>query len=417
MTRSSARRVALNALQRWRKSRDAANVIVARLFDEMSLSAIDRGFALEMFYGVLRNLTLLDFWIAQLRRSHVDLNLRDILRLGLYQLLLLETPEHAAVNETVGLAGTRGRELINAVLRTAIRRRNELCSVAADQPLSVRESHPQFLIARWQENFGTETAEALCRWNNQPPWIYGRVNRMKIGREKFLQLYPNAQPVSGNDDFVAFEPFPDAAIERDQCYIQDPSTAIACRVLDPQPGEKLLDACAAPGGKTAYLAERMENRGFIAACDRAPERLAVLDENMKRLGAAIVETFPIDWTCDRVPEKIAAAAPFDRVLVDAPCANTGVMRRRVDVRWRLTPADFKRMQERQIKIVQAVLPLLKPGGVLVYSTCSLEPEENEHVVQHLLAEMSILRAEQETRSLPFRDGFDGAFAVRLLKTR
>ena len=413
----SARSVALNALRRWRQENDRADAIIARSFVETTLSAADRAFALELFYGVLRNLTLLDFWIAQLRRPHVDAGLRDVLRLGLYQLFLLKTPDHAAVNETVGLASTRGRELINAVLRAAIRRRNELRSRAAAQPLSVRQSHPQFLIARWEGNFGAETAEALCRWNNQPPPIYGRLNGVKIGRENFLQLYPDARHLSRNDEFVAFETFPKAAVENGHCYVQDPSTTIACRLLDPQPGEKLLDACAAPGGKTGYLAELMQNRGLIVACDRAAERLALLDENMKRMGTAIVETFPIDWIRDPVLEKIAAAALFDRVLIDAPCTNTGVMRRRVDLRWRLTPADFKRMQKRQLEIVRAVLPLLRAGGARVYSTCSLEPEENEEVVEALLDEMSILRAQQEKRSLPFRDGFDGAYAVRLLKTR
>lgn len=415
MTRSSARGVALSALQRWRKEDNRADTIIARSFVETALSAADRAFALELFYGVLRNLTLLDFWIAQLRRAHIDVDVRDILRLGLYQLFRLETPEHAAVNETVGLAAARGRALINAVLRAAVRRRNELRSLSAAQPLAVRESHPQLLIARWQENFGAVTAEALCRWNNQPPPIYGRVNGIRIGREKFLELYPDARPLPRNKQFVAFDSFPNAAVDHGHCYVQDPSTAIACHLLGPQPGEKLLDACAAPGGKTAYLAELTQNRGLIVACDRAPERLALLDENMKRMGAAIVQRFPIDWTRDPVPEKITATAPFDRVLVDAPCTNTGVMRRRADVRWRLTRADFKRMQRRQIEIVRAVLPLLKPGGVLVYSTCSLEPEENEAVVHTLLDEMSILRAESEQRSLPFRDGFDGAFAVKLLK--
>ncbi|PYL09722.1 MAG: hypothetical protein DME34_01940 [Verrucomicrobia bacterium] len=163
MSRMSARSVALNALRRWRQENDRADAIIARSFVETTLSAADRAFALELFYGVLRNLTLLDFWIAQLRRPHVDAGLRDVLRLGLYQLFLLKTPDHAAVNETVGLASTRGRELINAVLRAAIRRRNELRSRAAAQPLSVRQSHPQFLIARWEGNFGAETAEALCR--------------------------------------------------------------------------------------------------------------------------------------------------------------------------------------------------------------------------------------------------------------
>jgi 16S rRNA (cytosine967-C5)-methyltransferase len=161
----------------------------------------------------------------------------------------------------------------------------------------------------------------------------------------------------------------------------------------------------------------MRNEGVLIACDRALQRLEVLKENVGRLGAAIVHTRQVDWTDNRSVEELAVLAPFDRILVDAPCTNTGVMRRRVDVRWRLTTADFKRMQKHQIAIVEAVLPLLKPGGVLVYSTCSLEPEENDEVVGYFLERMSILRVKQEKRSLPFRDGFDGAFAAKLVKTR
>src|SRR5207249_685829 len=167
---------------------------------------------------------------------------------------------------------------------------------------------------------------------------------------------------------------------------------------------------------TAYIAQLMENRGTIVACDRDPERLQILKENMARLGVGIVRIFDHDWTRGHLPTEIASMAPFHRILLDAPCSNTGVMRRRVDARWRLTPADFTRMQGRQIEIVRAVAPLLKPGGTLVYSTCSLEREENEDVVQQLVQAMSILQLEEERSSLPFRDNFDGAFAARFRRT-
>src|SRR5439155_7925387 len=175
--------------------------------------------------------------------------------------------------------------LINGILRTAARRRDELRSEATGQPLAVRKSHPQFLIARWQRNFGAEATEALCAWNNQPPPFYARINRLKVDREKFPGLYPAARSLPGNRDFVGFDTFPAQALARGHCYIQDPSTAIACRLLDPQPEEKVLDACAAPGGKTGYIAQLIQNRGLIAACDRATDRLRVLEENLAKLGA------------------------------------------------------------------------------------------------------------------------------------
>jgi 16S rRNA (cytosine967-C5)-methyltransferase len=231
-----------------------------------------------------------------------------------------------------------------------------------------------------------------------------------------LRTYPESRPVPGNLNFVKVNSLPSDALERGHCYIQDPSTTIACQLLDPKPGERILDACAAPGGKTALIAEQVKNRAFIAACDREHRRVRVMRANLQRLGAQIASVEQCDWI--KQPRSILQAADgrFDRVLVDAPCSNTGVMRRRVDVRWRLTPADFGRMQERQIAIVRAVLQSLKPGGVIVYSTCSLEPEENEEVVRRILAEMPILRFEAERHSLPFRDGFDGAFAAKFIRS-
>jgi 16S rRNA (cytosine967-C5)-methyltransferase len=216
-------------------------------------------------------------------------------------------------------------------------------------------------------------------------------------------------------EFVEFDVIPTAAISRGHCYIQDPSTAIACEILNPKPGEKILDACAAPGGKTGYIAQLMKHRGTIVACDRDLGRLQIVEENMARLGVEIVHNFVHDWTCSHIPGEIASMVPFDRILIDAPCSNTGVIRRRVDVRWRLQPADSLRMQQRQIEMIRALIPLLGPKGVLVYSTCSLEPEENEQVVRQALTSTPILRLDEEKRSLPFRDGFDGAFAAKFMR--
>ena len=414
MAHLSARAVALTALQRWRKGQEFADAVIAKLFGEAPLSAPDRALTLELFYGVLRNLRLLDFWLRSLRRSHLDVDLRDVLRIGLYQLLVLNTPEHAAVYETVELAPKRGRSLVNALLRAATRRRSELQSWAAKQPLPIRQSHPRFLVDRWARNFGADAAEALCRWNNRPPPLYARVNRLKITRHEFLKQNPGATPLAESEDFVELDSIPARALESGHCYIQDPSTGIACAMLDPQPGENILDACAAPGGKTAVIAQSMQNRGMLAACDRAAQRLSLLQENVGRLGATSVRTLQVDWT-GSIPNEIRRLAPFDRALIDVPCTNTGVVRRRVDVRWRLRARDFERMRDRQVEIVRAVVALLKRGGVLVYSTCSLEPEENEQVVERLLEVMSILQLDEEKRSLPFRDRFDGAFVARLIR--
>jgi 16S rRNA (cytosine967-C5)-methyltransferase len=416
MARPSARRIALAALRRWRGEKRFADSTISGFLAKAELTYSDRAFALELFYGVLRNLTLLDFWIGCLRSSQIEANLRDVLRLGLYQLFFLDTAQHAAVHETVELVSKRQRAVTNAMLRAAARRRNELLSRAGAQSLSVRTSHPQWLVARWQQHFDAKNAEELCRWNNLPPPIYGRINRLKINREKFLQLYPKPRPVAHNSDFVEFDTLPANALNRGHCYIQDPSTVIACQLLDPKPAEKILDACAAPGGKTGFIALLMKNMGTIVACDRDAERLLVLKDNMARLGVGIVHSLRHNWKGGRIPEEVASVAPFDRILVDAPCSNTGVMRRRVDVRWRLRPGDLIRMPGDQFEITRSAISLLKPGGVLVYSTCSLETEENEPLVARLLDEFPRMRLRDQEFCLPFRDHFDGAFAARLVNT-
>jgi 16S rRNA (cytosine967-C5)-methyltransferase len=415
MARLSARRIALNALRMWRKEKRFADSIVSESLAKAELTESDRAFAFELFYGVLRNLTLLDFWVGYLRASRVDVDLRDVLRLGLYQLFLLKTAPHAAVHETVELVPRRQRPIVNGMLRAAIRRQSELFARADAEPLFVRASHPQFLVERWQQHFGAQHAEELCKWNNLPAPIYGRINQLRIDREEFLRLYPDSRPLKRNPEFVEFDVLPTGAVRQGHCYIQDPSTAIACQILSPRAGEKILDACAAPGGKTGYIAQLMENRGTIVACDRNPERLQILKENMARLGVGIVRIFDHDWTRGHIPSEIASMASFHRILLDAPCSNTGVMRRRVDARWRLQPADFPRMQQRQLEIICALVPLLKPNGTLVYSTCSLEPEENEQVVQALTS-ASILRLEEQKCPLPFQDGLDGAFAAKFIRS-
>ena len=416
MTQTSARRVALAALKTWRKRSDFADAIISRLLSGAALESADRAFAVELFYGALRNLTLLDCWIGGLRPTRIDADLRDIVRLGLYQLFIAKTPEHAAVYETVAIASKQQRPIVNAILRSATRRQRELKNNANSQPLDVRFSHPKFLIERWKEQFGEEATRALCEWNNRPPPIYERINQLKMDGQTFLERYPSARSLSGISNFVEL-PSPAEALNQGDCYIQDPSTAIACELVQAKPGEKILDACAAPGGKTGYLAELMGNNGLIVASDRDPDRLRLVEENLARLGVRIAKVVRHDWTKARIPDEIRREAPFDRILIDAPCSNTGVMRRRVDARWRFTPDDFSRMQARQIEIAGAVAQLLKPDGILVYSTCSFEYEENEDVVKHLLGTISMLELKEERRSLPFRDNFDGAFAAKLLRTR
>jgi len=412
VSKPSSRRVALVALQQWRIGEQFADATLGQLLRSSDLAAPDRAFSTELFYGVLRNLTLLDFWIGSLRSRHLDHDTRDLLRLGLYQLFVLETPEHAAVFETVALARPKSRSLVNGVLRSATRSKAELVRKASEQELSIRTSHQQFLVDRWVKNFGEKDTEALCEWNNRPAPIYARINRMKVSKDEFLARHRDAEPLPAHENFVQLKTIPHEALADGHCYIQDPGTAAACLLLDPKPGDRVLDACAAPGGKTGYLAEMMRNEGLILACDRDTSRVRTLQENLEKLGVGISRCVHHDWTSgDPLPE----AAAFDRILIDAPCTNTGVMRRRVDLRWRLGLESFSRMQTEQLAIVRATIPLLAPGGALVYSTCSIEPEENGEVVRAILREFPFLKLAGQISLFPFRDGFDGAFAAKFVR--
>ena len=405
----SSRALALTCLRRWRSGSEFADRIVAERFADSRLSAPDRAFALELFYGALRNLTLLDFWIGQLRSAPVDATARDVLRLGLYQILLLDTAAHAAVFETVELAAQRARSLVNAILRRALREKTNLTRLANEQPLSVRFSHPQFLIEKWTQQFGLSETEQLCHWDNQPAPNYARINPLKIVVTDFAQKYPTRVPLSERSDFVVLSE-PGAALASGDCYMQDPSTILACELLQPSPSERVLDACAAPGGKSACLAALMANTGTLITTDRDEARLERLRGNLARLGVVNASIVRCDWL-DSNGEL--AGQSFDKILVDAPCSNTGVMRRRVDVRWRLRPEDFRRVSAQQLGILRNVAPLLKPGGSFVYSTCSLEPEENEAVLAEFLREHPAFRLTSVESKSAFRDGFDGAFAARL----
>jgi 16S rRNA (cytosine967-C5)-methyltransferase len=415
MAPRSARELALVALRQWRTGDSFADGILARLLRSSDLIAPDRAFTTELFYGVLRNLSLLDFWIDTLRAERLDHDTRDLLRLGIYQLFLLETPEHAAVYETVELANSRNRSLVNAVLRSALRGKEQLTERVKKETLSVQTSHPQFLIDRWTKTFGAENTAALCERNNCPAPIYARINLLKISAENFLSVHSSAERLPRHQNFARLTGIPGDALAHGHCYVQDPSTATACVLLDPQPGEKVLDACAAPGGKTGYLAELMRNQGIIVACDRDHVRIGTLRDNLERLGIQIAQFAQHDWASEERPPDTARRTKFDRILVDAPCSNTGVMRRRVDLRWRLTPRDFSRMREGQLRILRATIPLLRAGGVLVYSTCSIEMEENNEVVQAILEEFPSVELMEQVSLLPFRDGFDGAYGAKLIR--
>ena len=408
----SVRKLALDILLECSQGDAYAHDLIDRHASRLRLEHRDAAFLHTLVFSVLRNVLLLDTWLDEVcDNKRLETRVHWLLRLGVAQLLLLEMAAHAAVNETVNLAQGKSRSLVNAVLRRAEREKATLLAKVSSMPLEDRCSHPGWLIERWNEQLGEDATVKLCEWDQQPADTFIRINRLHP--EPLTADDTAAISPTGHPEFFHVPQPPRDWLAAGRCYVQDPSTSVACELLDPQPGDIVLDACAAPGGKTAYLAQLMRNKGRIIACDSSPRRIKRLQENLERLHVTIAETPVIDWT--KSGARAFGGLQFDRILVDAPCSNTGVMRRRVDVRWRLQPWSFKEMVQQQTLILENLLPLLKPGGSLVYSTCSLDREENEGVIEALLQAHPNLKLKETERTTPWDDAVDGAFAARLVK--
>jgi 16S rRNA (cytosine967-C5)-methyltransferase len=393
-------------------------------------------------------------------------------------------PNHAAVHETVEQAKQAGfgpqAGFINAVLRGYLREFDATKAALADLKTTQPHfgySHPEWLVARWQKRWGPEKAAQLMEWNNSTPKTFARINDLKftnaqdpsdadgarhpvrrsLGEDGSVRAAsgPESSPrpstlgplTSAGDlltlwrnenvdyDFVRRDWLEEnlvfelkshpplgtlASFQHGLFYIQDPSTLLAVRELDPQPGETILDLCAAPGGKLTYIAQHMRNTGKLIAHDTFPDRLKLIEENCTRLGVTIAQTV-LPPGAPKRSEGGSTLDPrpssFDRVLVDAPCSNTGVMRRRVDLRWRIRPEEIERLRAMQLELLRQAAALVKPGGTLVYSTCSLEPEENENVIREFLARELWFQLETQRELIPFADETDGAYVARLTKKK
>jgi len=395
----NARQITLELLTAWSHSRRLADELLA---EQNAIPPRDRAFVQELFYGCLRHRLALDFLLRQLAGRPPRPVVADILHLGLYQLCFLDKiPAHAAVNESVALAkqlaSPAEAKFVNAILRRA--NRNALAAA----PPWIRHSHPEWLWRRWVARYGEADTEALCQWNNEPPSLYIRTltGELPAGVPAVPSgLHPLSWRVT---DAAGLFELPA------KFYAQDPSTLIAVDMLDPQPGESVLDMCAAPGGKTTYIAQKMRDTGKIIAADSSNVRLGKVAENCLRLDVTCVATLACEGT--RL-DRCLRGTQFDRVLLDAPCSNTGVVRRRVDLRWRLQAAEITRLATVQAQLLGAASEFVKPGGVLVYSTCSLEPDENERVTERF-RESHPKFALDATRSIfPPHDKMDGAFVAR-----
>jgi 16S rRNA (cytosine967-C5)-methyltransferase len=404
-----------------------------------SLDARERSFLMELVYGVLRYRQTLDWVLKGLLKKPSGLGIDTLnnLRLAAYQILFMRVPEWAAVHEAVEMEKNDGRpEVVNGVLRNLLRRPpGERLSFDAMKKkgtvpyLAVLTSHPEWLIRRWVGRFGVKEAQGLAEANNRIPPLTLRVNTLKSTREeiikKLLQMGIAGEPTPFSPDGIKlkeFHLFKELTLLKGSLMVQDEASQLISYLLEPQPGERVLDACAAPGGKTTHIAQLMGDTGEIIAADIDEKRIALLRNTISTLGISSATIICSD---------IAAHEPegrFDRILLDAPCSSLGVIRRNPDVKYRHSRRDLSRFKAKQISLLLSASKLLRPGGIMVYSVCSTEPEEGEEVIKEFLKDSEDFYIIDATlpflgefmkngflRTYPHRHDMDGFFGVRLCK--
>ncbi|MCI0485498.1 MAG: 16S rRNA (cytosine(967)-C(5))-methyltransferase RsmB [Blastocatellia bacterium] len=448
---SPARRAAFDILSRVEAEGAYSTLLIASLH-ESRLSREDRALAQEIILGVLRWQKSLDYFIERYSKRPVERLDRQVLialRMGIYQLRhLTRIPPRAAVNESVNLvksAGTRSAAgMVNAVLRKASRHLDERAGETIEDPMeraAVELSHPRWLIERWSAWLGEEESQRLALANNQPPPVAFRVNTLRSTADEVLSslqsknvtvrpsdLVPGAFVVErgGMDEVMK-------AVEGGLIYIQDEASQMVSLLLDVKRGHRVLDLCAAPGSKSSHIAALAGDDCWIMACDLHHHRLVTLMEICRRLNARSIDAVALDAT--RELPIIDSAKKFDRVLIDAPCSGTGTLRRNPEIKWRLAPEDVSRLAEVQLDLLTRAVDMLASEGRLVYSTCSIEREENEEVIEkfikggsplrlirpdrernlyqerNLYARADLITEQRFVRTFPHRHTTDGFFAA------
>ncbi|MEH2417499.1 16S rRNA (cytosine(967)-C(5))-methyltransferase [Nostoc sp.] len=446
---TNPRQIAFTALRDVHKGA-YADVALDRVLQKVNLPDHDRRLVTELIYGSVRRQRTLDTLIDQLAKKNSDQqpqDLRTILHLGFYQLRYQERiPASAAVNTTVQLAKENGFSgltgFVNGLLRQYIRLAEKIKKDPLQLPenpverLGILHSFPDWIIQVWLEQLGLAETEQLCEWMNQSPTIDLRINPLRTSIEEVeaalqsvnilvrrIPHLPQALRLIGNAGSIQKLP----GFKEGWWTVQDSSAQLVGHLLDPQPGEVVIDACAAPGGKTTHIAELMADKGKIWACDRTPSRLRKLQENSQRLNLQSIQIYIGD---SRHLNQFQNTA--DRVLLDAPCSGLGTMHRHADARWRQTPESVRELSLLQKQLLTHTSTFVKPGGVLVYATCTLHPAENEEVISAFLAESPDWQIESASgvelpdsvhstpqgwfKVWPHRQDMDGFFMVRLRKT-
>ncbi len=446
-----SRRLALQTLLAVERRRCFADEAFTEFAARAKLSREDQALAFELVYGVLRHRATLDWQlnaVASRPVHRLPAVVAAILRLGAYQMQYLERiPVSAAVNESVKLAKeVRGRDwrgVVNGILRNLHRAECEWPDRIRDpvNGLSVTYSCPNWLTRRWIDRWGVETAEALCRHSVTIPPLTLRTNVLRCSRERLearlreeghmvfrTRISPQGLMLEKCGSLQSL-----SALQEGWCYVEDEAAQLVPLLLDVKPGHRVLDACAAPGGKCSHVAALMQNQGEIVATDSDPRRLRRLESNLHTMGITCVNMVNASHEADGSFREDWREQGFDRILVDAPCSGLGVLRRHPEAKWQKTALDLDRHGTRQSGILERVSPYLRRGGILVYSACSTEPEETTQVVARFCQDHPEFCHESSARWLPphthaltnsdgdfltsgFRDNTDGFFAARFRRT-
>ena len=452
----NSRLISLSVLNEVDQDRKTLDHLLNAAFTRIAnLQQREKNLTFTIVYGVLRYRKRLDWILDHFSRTgldKLDSEVLNILRIGLFQVVYLtRIPASAAVNTAVDLTKTLNKpwlsKFVNAVLRTAVREYRELTPPDMENDpvmaVSIEKSMPQWLISRWIPRFGLSQTLLLCDIINTVPPLTLRANTLKTTRSALLEsgriyahlMEPTAYCPDGilidHPEYPVASPgtLPVASMEgfREGFFqVQDEAAQLVTLLLDPQPGETVMDACAGMGGKTGHIAQQMKNTGKILALDISPDKLEKIHLEMTRLGISIVETLAHDLS---LPVDTNRNGKYDRVLLDAPCSGLGVLRRNPDIKWRASLDRLKCCKIRQIGFLDHISQFVKPSGVLVYAVCSMEPEENEAVVEAFLRDhstfsidksfaglspqiRSLISSEGHLRTFPHLHGMDGFFAVR-----
>ena len=441
-----AREIALKVINDVTNNKAYANIALVREINRHKISDQDRRFVTELVYGTIKAGKTLDWIIGHYVTRSLDKVapiILNILRMGMYQIFFLsKVPVSAACNQAVELTKKYGHagtvKFVNAVLRNAGRGTDKVVYPDREKDilsfLSLKYFHPQWMVARWLKRLGPKATEELCQINNVTPLLSLRTNTLKVTREELLDILAkegvSAEPSRWTPEGIVCHSYPALStlksLNEGLFQIQDESSMLVAHVLSPEPGEFIIDACGAPGGKSTHIAALMENKGRVLSTDIYDHKLALTNENAKRLGISIIETQALDATT--LGDKYLRQA--DRVLVDAPCSGLGVLRRKADSRWRKTESMFKDLPVLQKAILKSAAACVKIGGTLVYSTCTTEPEENQDIIDSFLLDNQDFTLQHAGQFFPSEehkgemvqlwphiDQVDGFFISRLLRVK